>query len=71
MGDVVDWLKYQTSKQINLVQSTPGEKIFQRSYHDHVIRSEADYLKIWEYIDTNPIKWKEDCFYNEEEARYE
>ena len=48
-----------------------GRKIFQRSYHDHVIRSEADYLKIWEYIDTNPIKWKEDCFYNEEEARYE
>ena len=38
-------------------------RIFQRSYHDHVIRGEKDYLKIWEYIDTNPARWKEDCFY--------
>ena len=39
--------------------------IFQRSYHDHVIRNERDYLKIWEYIDTNPTRWEEDCFYKE------
>ena len=42
-----------------------GVNLFQRSYHDHVIRGEEDYLKIWQYIDTNPIKWNEDCFYNE------
>ena len=40
-----------------------GENIFQRSYHDHVIRGEQDYLKIWEYIDTNPLKWELDCFF--------
>ena len=40
-----------------------GENIFQRSFHDHVIRDENDYRKIWEYIDTNPAKWEEDCFY--------
>ena len=43
-----------------------GEQIFQRSYHDHIIRGEADYLKIWEYIESNPAKWKKDCFYKEE-----
>ena len=43
-----------------------GEQIFQRSYHDHIIRGEKDYLKIWEYIESNPVKWKEDCFYKEE-----
>lgn len=43
-----------------------GKKIFQRSYHDHVIRGEKDYLKIWEYIDNNPARWKEDCFYEED-----
>ncbi len=42
-----------------------GENIFQRSYHDHIIRNEADYLKIWEYIDNNPARWKDDCFYEE------
>ena len=37
--------------------------LFQRSFHNHIIRSEKAYLKIWNYIDTNPQKWKEDCFY--------
>ena len=40
-----------------------GSHIFQRSYHDHVIRNEDDYLKIWQYIDNNPARWQEDCFY--------
>ena len=44
-----------------------GENIFQRSYHDHVIRGEADYLEIWQYIDSNAAKLAEDCFYNEAE----
>ena len=38
--------------------------LFQRSYHEHVIRSENDYLQIWEYIDTNPAKWAEDRYYS-------
>ena len=42
-----------------------GNRFFQRSYHDHVIRNETDYLRIWEYIDNNPILWKEDCFYRD------
>lgn len=41
------------------------EKVFQRSFHDHIIRNERDYQRIWQYIDTNAAKWKEDCFYNE------
>lgn len=43
-----------------------GPFLFQRSFHDHIIRGEKDYLKIWEYIDTNPAKWEEDCFYPEQ-----
>ncbi len=40
-----------------------GENVFQRGYHDHVIRGEMDYQKIWSYIDDNPRRWKEDCMY--------
>ena len=43
-----------------------GSKLFQRSYHDHVIRGEKDYQKIWQYIDNNPANWANDCFYKEE-----
>ena len=44
-----------------------GQPVWQRSYHDHVIRNEADYLRIWSYIDTNPAKWREDCYFTETE----
>ena len=40
-----------------------GVALWQEGYHDHIIRTEADYLRIWQYIDTNPLKWREDCFY--------
>ncbi len=40
-------------------------KLWQKSYYDHVIRDESDYTRIWNYIDTNALKWEEDCFYTE------
>ncbi len=40
-----------------------GKSVWQKRFHDHVIRNEKTYLKIWEYIDTNPLKWKQDIFY--------
>ncbi len=43
-----------------------GQNIWQARYHDHIIRSKEDYLGIWEYIDTNVIKWEKDCFYVDE-----
>ena len=38
---------------------------WQRSYYEHVIRSERDYLEIWNYIDGNPSKWADDKYYIE------
>ena len=40
-----------------------GIKLWQRSYHEHIIRNEQDYLEIWNYIDGNPAKWAEDRYY--------
>ena len=42
-----------------------GCNVFQKSFHDHIIRNEAEYQLIWQYIDTNPIRWEQDCFYME------
>lgn len=66
ISNVVGWFKYFATKEINLADGVSERKIFQRSFHDHIIRGESDYLKIWNYIDTNPIKWKDDCFYFED-----
>ena len=40
-----------------------GYNIFQRGYHDHIIRNEKDYTAIVQYIAENPLKWEQDCFY--------
>ena len=58
----------ETSKFVSLLKRSCnreyGKNIWQRSYHDHIIRGENDYQEIWEYIDTNVIRWEKDCFYN-------
>ncbi len=58
---------YETSKFVSLLKrycnQEYGKNIWQASFNDHIIRGEKDYLKIWNYIDTNPMKWNEDCFY--------
>lgn len=55
---VIKQYKEYITKQI-------GESIWQKSYYDHIIRNEKDYLRIWEYIDKNILKWSLDKYYNE------
>ena len=62
---LVAWLKYKSTSEINRLRLTNGEPVFQRSFHDHVIRNREDYVMIYKYINDNPKRWKEDCFYNE------
>ena len=48
-----------------LTNKKAGFPIWQRGYYDHVIRNEADYLRIWQYMDENPVRWTEDEYYFE------
>ena len=41
-----------------------GKGIWQKSFYDHIIRNEKDYLRIWEYIDENILKWSLDKYYD-------
>ena len=56
VSTVIQQLKGYVTKQV-------GQSIWQKSFHDHIIRNEESYKQIWQYIETNPIKWEEDCFY--------
>ncbi len=53
---IVATLKKVTNREI-------GFNIWQTSYYDHVIRNNADYQRVWLYIDENPVKWKEDKYF--------
>ena len=63
ISKAIGYLKMNVSRDMH--NSGFMNKIWQRSFHDHVIRDYGDYLKIWQYIDTNPAKWQDDCFYTE------
>ena len=42
------------------VRALPGEsktRLWQRSYHDHVVRDDSGLSRIREYIANNPMKW--------------
>ena len=39
------------------------KKLWQKSYYNHIIRDENDYIKICEYIENNLLKWEQDKFY--------
>lgn len=42
-----------------------GFSIWQDSYYEHIVRNEEDYLRIWQYLDDNPVKWAEDKYYTD------
>ena len=46
-----------------LATKEAGISLWQRSFYDHVIRDETDYLRIASYIMENPAKWMEDPYY--------
>ena len=47
-----------------LVNREVGENIWQRSFHEHIVRNEKDYLDIWTYIVNNPARWAEDRYFS-------
>lgn len=56
VSQIVKQLKEVTTKSLHCA-------LWQKSFYDHIIRGETDYLRIWQYIDANPAKWREDCYY--------
>lgn len=56
VSTIINQMKGYVSKQI-------GYSIWQKLFHDHIIRSEEEYQRIWEYIDTNPLKWQDDRYF--------
>ena len=63
---VVGWLKYQATKEINKLRGSAGDRIFQRSFFDHIVRNRDDYHEICKYIYENPVRWYYDKLYSEE-----
>ena len=61
ISKIVGFIKMNASKEIH--RRYGNEPIWQRGFHDHIIRDQNDYEKIAKYICENPIVWQYDCFY--------
>jgi len=44
-----------------------GFILFQRAYHDRIIRDKTEYYQKCSYIEQNPVKWAEDEYHNLQE----
>ena len=55
--------QYKSSVTRKIHETAPQVKVWQTSFHDHVIRNQKDYERIWLYIEANPQNWDKDCFF--------
>lgn len=54
LGAIVAGYKSTVTKKVNELQGTPRQKLWQRNYHDRVIRNQVELDRIREYIHYNP-----------------
>lgn len=56
---IIKHFKEYVTKQI-------GFSVWQKSFHDRILRNEHEYYGAWQYIETNPANWENDeLFINE------
>lgn len=57
IGRLIGAFKTVSTKRINQMRKTPGNRIWQRNYYETVIRNERHLHTIRQYIVTNPSRW--------------
>ncbi len=61
IGSIVRGCKIGITKLFR--ENTDIHMVWQRNYHEHIIRDEKSYDQISEYIQTNPLKWQDDKYF--------
>jgi putative transposase len=60
IGALMAGFKSAVTKRINKIRKTPGAKLWQRNFYEHIIRNENEINRIRQYIINNPIEWGSD-----------
>lgn len=63
IGALIGQFKSKTTKQIWAHLNTSHTPVWQRNYYEHVVRNDADWVRILEYIQNNPLRWEQDQLY--------
>ena len=62
LGAIVRAFKSAVTKRINALRGTPGARVWQRNYYEHIIRNERALNAIRRYIAENPQRWHLDRY---------
>jgi putative transposase len=62
LSSLISSFKASATRQIRLITPQQNQPIWQRNYHEHIIRDRDAWEKINHYIDNNPKKWHSDRF---------
>jgi REP element-mobilizing transposase RayT len=62
MGTIIRAFKSAVTRNIH---AAGYDFAWQRNLWEHIIRDYNDYARIDDYITNNPLRWKDDTFYNE------
>ena len=60
LGAMMAGFRSAATSRINALRGAPGAKVWQRNYHDRIIRNEREWRATRQYIEQNPARWGDD-----------
>lgn len=57
LSSLIAQFKATTTRRINLCRGISGRRLWQRNYHDRIIRNAAEMGRIRAYVVQNPVRW--------------
>ena len=57
---IIRAFKSAVTKRINDLRGMPGASVWQRGYHEHIIRHEDEWHRVRRYVEENPTRWATD-----------
>jgi putative transposase len=60
LGRLIGAFKTVSTRRVNDIRSTPGAKLWQRNYYEHIVRDGRSLRYIREYIGSNPSRWEQE-----------
>jgi hypothetical protein len=61
LGSLVAGFKSSTTRRINILRGSPGKTVWQKNYHEHVIRNDMELAAIGDYIQRTPVAGRTPC----------
>jgi len=62
ISSIIGSYKSAVSSRAHLIKSGFG---WQARFYDHIVQSDREFNRIWQYIDDNPAKWGKDKYFGE------